>query len=147
MSLEWLQVIVSFLRLRTGAETGPSAADLRGEYAFLVNRAGKVLAHPNTRLTLRADFAGADVSQLEDGRIVAGSPEGIGTLNLNGVARRLYWATAPLTGWKVALSVPESVILAPALALATRTSIVAFLSVAAMALLVRGSRARKGPPS
>jgi PAS domain S-box-containing protein len=140
LSLEWIQVIANYLRLRTGQENDPAAnpgsADQKGEYAFLISRAGKVLAHPNAQLVLRENYAGADVSQLEDGRVVAATPEGIAAIRLNGVPRRIYWATAPLTRWKVALAVPESTILAPALALATRTSIVAVLSVVMMALLV-----------
>ena len=142
LSLEWIQVIANYLRLRTGPESdqqaasNPGAGSQQGEYAFLISRAGKVLAHPNAKLVLRENYGGADVAQLEDGRVVAGTPEGIAAIRLNGVRRRIYWATAPLTRWKVALAVPESTILAPALALATRTSIVAVLSVLMMALLV-----------
>ncbi len=134
LSLDLIRVVVGFLRLRTGPETQP--AESSGEHAFLISRSGKVMAHPDASLVMREDFAGAEVTSLEDGRLVARSPEGSARILIGGVARRLYWATAPLTGWKVALNVPESLIVAPAVRLALRTAVVAVLAVALMVLLV-----------
>ncbi len=57
-------------------------------------------------------------------------------MQINGEARRVYWATAPMTGWKVVMNVPEAAILAPVNVLRTRALLLGFLSVALMVTLV-----------
>ena len=54
---------------------------------------------------------------------------GFARLVENGMARRVYWAKAPLTGWKVALNIPETQITGSASQLAVRTVAVAGVAV------------------
>ncbi|MCC6539199.1 MAG: response regulator [Bryobacterales bacterium] len=125
LSLDLIQAIIGQVRFR------PGAAASSGEYAFLVSREGKVISHPK----LQGTFAHR-AADLVEGRAIAAKPEGWTVLNENGVNRHLFWSTAPLTGWKIALNLPESVIVAPARGLAVRTLIVATLSVLGMIGLV-----------
>ncbi len=131
ISLEQLRLFASYLRLHSG---GVESAD--GDYAFLVSRRGRIISHPDEKLMLRADFPGEDASRLPDGQFVASQPSGFASLRMGNEARRVYWATAPLSGWKVALNVPEALIVAPARALAIRTSIIAALALCAMLAIV-----------
>jgi PAS domain S-box-containing protein len=119
LSLDTLKAITSQLRFR------PAQGDV-GEYAFLVSRHGQLISYPDA----------AKTAGLNEPTLIAGSPEGSTAFNGTGGKRRLYWATAPLTGWKVALNIPESVILAPARELASRSAPVAVASIAGMIILV-----------
>ena len=56
------------------------------------------------------------------------------------MARRVYWAKAPLTGWKVAMSIPETEITGSASQLAVRTVLVAGLAVLLLVLWVVARR-------
>ena len=141
ISLEQLRLFASYLRLRSG---GIESAD--GDYAFLVSRRGRIISHPDEKLMLRADFPGEDASQLPDGKFVARQSTGFASLRIGNEARRVYWATAPLSGWKVALNVPEALILAPATKLARSTASVAALALCVMlGSLVVVARLLTGP--
>lgn len=119
LSLDLIQAIAGQLRFRPGQKTA-------GEYAFLISRAGRILSHPDVKSTQ------ADVE------LVAGGAEGSAVGNRDGSKRYLYWSTAPLTGWKVALNIPESVIVAPVRRLAIRTAGVAAVSLVGLVVLVMG---------
>ena len=127
VSLDLIRVFASYLHLRNGQ---PQSSD--GDYAFLVSRQGKIIAHPDERLMPREDFRGADASSLPDGKFVVGQPSGFARFKAGKQDRRVYWATAPLSGWKVALNVPEAIILAPAAKLARSTAYIAALALCAM---------------
>ena len=129
LSLDLIQAICSQLRFR------PGSAQV-GEYAFLVSRDGRIMSHPDTRLMMRDSSPGVRAIDLDEGRLLADKPEGSAQLDQNGARRYLYWSTAPLTGWKVALNIPEAIIVQPARRLAVRTAAVAALSVVGMILLV-----------
>jgi signal transduction histidine kinase/CheY-like chemotaxis protein len=101
-----------------------------------VSRSGRIITHPDQRLMLRPDFPGADVTSLADGRLVAGSAEGAARLALDGEARRTYWATAPLTGFKLVFSVPEGEVLASAWALQRLLALFGVFALALMGLVV-----------
>ncbi len=133
LALDQLGRMVDQLHLRY--ELGAGRAD-SGEYAYLASRSGKLVTHPNEMLVLRQGFDGAGLSTLPDGRLVAGSPRGSARLEMDGVVRRVYWASAPLTGFKVVLNVPEAVILAPVRRLATRAAVMVPVALALMAALV-----------
>ncbi len=128
LSLDLIRAIMSQVRLRPGAEAG-------GEYAFLASRAGWILSHPDGRYVLTGDSNGLKIEDIEDGRKIAESAEGSATVVRPEGNRLVFWSTAPLTGWKVALSIPEAVIVAPARQLAIRTLVVALLSVLGMIAL------------
>src|SRR5260370_15458443 len=141
VSLELIRLFASYLRLRSGDTQG---AD--GDYAFLVSREGKIIAHPDERLMPREDFKGADAGSLPDGKFVVAKPNGYGRFRAGNQDRRVYWATAPLSGWKVALNVPEALILQPGARLLRTTAYIAGLSLCAMlGLLVVVARRLTAP--
>ena len=125
LALDLIQAIVTQIRFRPNAPKS-------GDYAFLVSRAGKIVSHPQHGggLTRAAD-------EIDEGRAIASKPEGWAVIEQRGERRHLFWSTAPLTGWKIALNIPESVIVAPARDLAFRNGAVAALSVIAMIFLVQ----------
>jgi PAS domain S-box-containing protein len=127
VSLDLIRVFASYLHLRNGQ---PQSSD--GDYAFLVSRQGKIIAHPDEKLMPRDGFRGADAGSLPDGKFVVGQPSGFARFRIGKQDRRVYWATAPLSGWKVALNVPEAIILAPATRLARSTAYIAGLALCAM---------------
>jgi PAS domain S-box-containing protein len=136
VSLELIRLFASYLHLRSGETQGSN-----GDYAFLVSRQGRIIAHLDERLMPREDFRGAEASSLPDGKFVIGQPSGFARFKIGNEDRRVYWATAPLSGWKVALNVPEALILAPATKLARSTAYIAALSLCAMlGLLVMVAR-------
>jgi methyl-accepting chemotaxis protein len=94
VALDQLRTLVSQLHLRRH-DGGRSGDD---EYAYLVSRGGRLITHPNEALMLRKGSAGADVQSLPEGRLVAGAPAGTARDTTEGVRRRLYWASAPLSG-------------------------------------------------
>lgn len=109
---------------------------LQPEYSFLASRSGMLIAHPNADLLPRKGFDGATLETLADGKTAKGQTEGFGSLRMNGEMRRVYWATAPITGWKVVMNVPEAAILAPVNLLKTRAILLGFVAVAFMMALV-----------
>jgi PAS domain S-box-containing protein len=127
VSLDLIRVFASYLHLRSGENQGSD-----GDYAFLVSREGRIIAHPDERLMPREDFRGAEARSLPDGKFVVGQASGFARLQVGKQDRRVYWATAPLSGWKVALNVPEAIILAPAANLARSTAYIALLALCAM---------------
>ena len=126
VSLELIRLFTSYLRLHTG-----QTDNNEGDYAFLVSRHGKVIAHPDEKLMPREGFPGASAVTLPDGKFVVEKPSGFASVRVGAEMRRVYWATAPLSGWKVALNVPEALILKPARALLTSTMQVAALALSA----------------
>ncbi|MDD5199474.1 MAG: response regulator [Terrimicrobiaceae bacterium] len=133
VALNRLLAIVNRLQLRSshGQARGKSA-----EITYLVSRAGKIITHPDQRLMLRRDFAGANVGDLPDGRLVKDSPHGTAGAKIDGESRRIYWWQAPLTGWKVVLNIPSREILQPVNALAIRSILIAVSAVVVMLGLV-----------
>ena len=126
VSLELIRLFTGYLRLHTG-----QAAN-EGDYAFLVSRQGRIVSHPNEKLMPREGFPGAEAAGQPDGRFVVEKPSGFASVTMGGEPRRVYWATAPLSGWRVVLNVPEALMLKPARALASRTMEVAALALTAM---------------
>ncbi|MGH9719399.1 MAG: PAS domain S-box protein, partial [Bryobacteraceae bacterium] len=131
ISLDQIRAIVKRLHIRFYKDEG----DL-GEQAWLGSRAGRLIAHPDERKILRTGFAGELVAGLEDGRHTAGKAEGSAPVEMSGEERHVYWATTPLTGWKLALNVPESAMLHNAHALTAKTAAVAALSLAFLIVVV-----------
>ena len=134
LSLVRIREMVRAIRLHTEGETAQGKA--ANEFAFLVSRDGKIIAHPNEQLMLSRGFAGAELASLPGGAAIAAQPEGFTSVTVSNEVRRIYWAQSPLTGWKVALGVSESAILAPVHQLATRSALVGGLGLLAMVLIV-----------
>ena len=73
---------------------------------YLVSAAGLVIAHPNAQLRVRKGYPGEDLRNLPGGSLVAGSPSGNAFVPYGASSRTIVWATAPVTGWKVVISLP-----------------------------------------
>ncbi len=90
----------------------------RWEYGFLASREGNLIVHPRTEWMLRPNerrdgqLLGEHLRDLpgEGGVEIAQHPQGITQLMQNGEVRQVYWATAPRSGWKVALNIPPPTI-------------------------------------
>jgi signal transduction histidine kinase len=126
LALDRIRDVIGRIKLRL-ADT-----EVADEYAFLVSRAGKVIAHPDQSRMLHKDYPGEDVGNLPEGAVTLDRPNGFATVPIQGKPRRIYWATAPLTGWKVVLNVPEAAILAPVTALTHRQLLIGGLAVVLM---------------
>lgn len=133
VALDRMMDILSGIRLRLGENATAASSS---EYTYLVSRSGRILAHPDPALMLSRDFAGEDVANLPDGRLITALPHGSADLTLNGEDRRIYWWQAPLTGWKVVLNVPARDILRPVNALALRSALIGFVAMGIMLALV-----------
>ena len=127
ISLDLIQAIVGYIRFRQDPAVELKPA-LR-EYAFLVSKSGRIMAHPDDTLVMDQGFPGATLSSVLGGKEIAARPEGSTRVVENGVARVIYWSTALGTGWKLALSIPESEITSLANTLAKKTASVAGLAI------------------
>jgi HAMP domain-containing protein len=134
LSLDRIREMVRSIHLQAPAEAGQQGAV--GEYAFLVSRAGRIVAHPNEQLMLREDSSGAELTSQPGGVSVQAAPEGFASVTVHGEPRRLYWAQSPLTGWKVVLNVPEDTILAPVRQLTLRSALIGAAGVLCMVVIV-----------
>jgi PAS domain S-box-containing protein len=133
LSLDRIRLMVRAARLTRAAQSGRTGTN---EFACLVSRAGKIISHPEEKLMLRKGFPGADLTSLPGGQFVAASPEGFSAIAKDGERRRVYWATAPLTGWKVVLNISEDAILVPVRQLTLRSALIGAGGLAALVLIV-----------
>ena len=129
LSLELIQAITAQLHFRPGTEYA-------GEQTFLVSRAGRIISHPDPKLQMTSASQGTPVDRIPSGERILEKPEGSVLVRDNGSLRHLYWSTAPLTGWRVVLDLPDSIIVAAARSLATRTAVAATISVLGMVIVV-----------
>jgi PAS domain S-box-containing protein len=142
LSLDLIRLIVNSLHFRPEKQDDSKQGDAKPanattqDYSFLITRSGRIMAHPNEKLSMNQNFAGADVRTVPGGNEIAGRESGFTRLVENGVARRVYWASAPLTGWKVAMNVSETEITGSASQLAERTVAVAGVAVILLVMVV-----------
>jgi signal transduction histidine kinase/DNA-binding response OmpR family regulator len=134
VTLDQIKAIVSQVRL-DDAEVAP-ATTAKAEYAYLVSRSGRIIVHPRSEWMLRQGFAGKEARQLPDGALTFGKSSGFARLATEGSVRRIYWAEAALTGWKVVLNVPENQVLAPVNSLALKSILIDLLGLGFMTLVV-----------
>jgi methyl-accepting chemotaxis protein len=106
------------------------------EFAFLVSKNGLVVAHPKTDLLPHKGFKGETIDHLADGKLTLRSASGVAVAKLNGDARRVYWATAPATGWKVVIDVSQDAVMAPLTTLRNRALLLSVFSVVLMVFVV-----------
>ena len=132
LDLDEVQSMVS----RIGLGSAESRDKAVSQLAYLVSRSGRIIAHPDETLMLRKDFPGAEVSTLPAGLEIAGRKEGFTTFSAGGQSMGAYWATAPLTQWKLVLIVPESIILEPVVQMTWQTLQVALGGIVLAVVLV-----------
>ena len=136
LSIDLIRAIVSSLRFRQDTDSNAKQTSVNQDYSFLITRSGHIMAHPNEALAMKQNFTGADVRTLPAGNEIASRDSGVIGLMENGIARRIYWAKAPLTGWKVVLSVPETEVTGLASQLAVRTAAVAGVAIILLVIVV-----------
>ena len=136
LSLDLIRAIVGSLRFRQDDQDAQKEQSQNRDFAFLIARSGRIMAYPDEKLAMGKDSAGADASTLDGGREIAAQKSGYVRTVRNGIARRIYWASAPFSGWKVALSVPEIAITGSANRLAAHTASVAGVAVLFLVLVV-----------
>jgi PAS domain S-box-containing protein len=119
-SMELSQIHELVQRIRLRSEEDKPGAD--HDYAFLVSRAGNIISHPDANLLVREGSSGVDVATLPEGNIIRATLTGAKTIGEGENQRMIFWAFAPVTGWKVVLSVPTRMILTPVRRLALHSA-------------------------
>jgi methyl-accepting chemotaxis protein len=143
LALKSIRELLHSARLRKAAENGRGG---NREFVYLVSRGGRVIAHPDDSLMLRQGYPGAEASILPGGGKVETTPDGHAVIAMDGERRRLYWATSPLTGWKVVLNISEKSIFVPVRELAIRSSLIGLAGLLVMIAVVSAIARRIGQP-
>jgi len=143
LALDHIREMMRAGGLRRAAESGRADTN---EYAFIVSRAGRVLVHPQEELMLRKGFPGADLTTRPGGEVIASKPEGFALITMDGERRRVYWATSPLSGWKMVLNIDEDSILGPVRELMIRSLLIGLAGLVVMVVVVSGIARRLGQP-
>jgi PAS domain S-box-containing protein len=133
LALSGIREMIRSARLRTAFDSGRGGTN---EFIYLVSRAGRIIAHPLDALMLRKGFPGADVTSRPGGQFIAAAPEGFASATMDGEPRRVYWATTPLTGWKIVLNISEDEILLPVRRLTMRSTLVGVGGLVSLLLIV-----------
>jgi two-component system, sensor histidine kinase and response regulator len=143
LALDRLRELVRGVRLAEA--TGGGRGGTNG-FAYLVSRAGKIIAHPDESLMLRKGSPGAEVRSQPGGDSVSSQPEGFTRATVDGRRRHIYWATSPTTQWKIVLDISEDAMLAPVRALTLRSVLIGLAGLLAMVLIASVLARRLGPP-
>ena len=143
LALQSIREMLRTARQRTANESGRGAGE---EFSYLVSRGGKIIAHPDEELMLRQGFPGADLTTRPGGQVVAAQPDGYTVTDVDGERRRIYWATSPLTGWKVVLNISESSIFNPVRVLAVHSALICLAGLLVMIAVVSAIARRIGQP-
>ncbi len=102
------------------AETSLGYGKAKGEVPVLVSKGGSVIAHPDEQFCFTKDHKASPITALPEGKLISGKESGTGHYDLKSGEQRVFWATAPVSGWRLALSVPDRVIMEPLAALRNR---------------------------
>jgi signal transduction histidine kinase/CheY-like chemotaxis protein len=117
ISLEEMREVIKKVDILAGDEDGARES----EHAYLLSPSGTVIVHPDETLMIGAGRGGSRVDDLPAGPLIASAPSGDAMYRAADGSRRIaYWATAPLTQWKVVLDVPYAAVTAPVRAMAWR---------------------------
>jgi two-component system, sensor histidine kinase and response regulator len=143
LALDRIRAMVRAARLRGGTESGRGGTN---EFAYLVSRSGKIIVHPTEELMLRKGFPGADLTTRPGGDFIVAKPEGFEKITMDGERRRVYWATSPLTGWKVVLNIHENAVLLPVRDLMIRSILIGLAGLVVMIVVVSAIARRLGQP-
>ena len=139
MSLDGIRALTRRLHLRAETE-GPDGDD----YAFLISRTGRFISHPDDSLLVsRGRAEAAHVTALPRGGLILEDASG-STVVTGGAdgERMLFWAEAPVSGWKIVLNVPTRIILAPVRQLAVDSALIGGAGLLGMLLVVAVSARR-----
>ncbi len=133
LALDRIRQMVRAARYSRAVEGGRAGTN---EFAYLVSRGGKIIAHPNEALMIRKGFAGAELSDQPGGAAVTSKPEGFTEVRVDGKPQLVYWATSPLTGWKVVLSISTDEVLVPVQELTLRSALIGAAGLVALLVIV-----------
>ena len=133
LSLDRIREMVRASRLVRAKESGRAG---ESEFGFLVSRKGRIVAHPDERLMLSKGFPGAELASLPGGAAVAAKPEGFAQIEIAGEPQYLYWATSPLTGWKIVINISAREVLIPVHELTLHSALIGSAGLAALILIV-----------
>ncbi len=101
-----------------------------GDYAYLLDAKGRVIVHPDRKLMVGTSSAAASRAEdLPAGAAIMAAPTGFASYGRSSGERIVYWATVPLTGWRVVLDVPYSAVMAPVRTLAWRSGAIGLLGL------------------
>ncbi len=81
----------------------------RSGYAYIVNRRGVVLSHPDRSLIMKLD-----ISKFDFGKEILEKKEGVIRYEYDGVKKIVAFEADPLTGWIIAVTAPEDEVFSPA---------------------------------
>lgn len=87
--------------------------DSSQEHAFVVSPGGRLISHPNAKLLPALNRPGVKIDALPEGKFINNTPNGFALARIDGEQRRIYWATAPFTGWKVVINVSQQSLMGP----------------------------------
>ena len=114
----------------------PDAPRGISDFTYLLDAKGRIIVHPDRSLMVGdSSAAPASARDLPAGAAIMAAPTGFASYGRGSDERVVYWATVPLTGWRVVLDVPRSAVMAPARAQAWRSGV---LGLAGLAVLVGG---------
>ncbi|MBN2539858.1 MAG: cache domain-containing protein, partial [Deltaproteobacteria bacterium] len=82
-------------------------------YAFVTNKAGVVIAHPNKKHILSLDMTKLAGMEAISAKMTSGQA-GVSGYRFDGIDKSSGYAPVPLTGWSVALTLPDEEFLASA---------------------------------
>jgi len=108
---------------------GPDASQ---EHAFVASQAGKLISHPNAALLPSRTFAGASIEAVPEGKYIRATPDGFALARIAGEQRRIYWATAPFTQWKVIINVSQQALMGPINSLTKQMAVGTVITLGAM---------------
>ncbi len=143
LALDAIRALSQSTRRRTAKESGRGEGS---EYAFLVSRSGHIIAHPDEGLMPREGQPGADIKTRPGGEIIAAQAEGFAVIEMDGQRRRIYWATTPVTGWKVVLNISESAVFDSIRDLALRSILIDLVGLLVMVAVVSVIARKIGQP-
>lgn len=104
-------------------------------YAFLIDSKGTVLAHPSDQLIAKSLL---DNDTFKDmAKIILGADSGTFKYTEENEDRIIVYRTIPSTGWKLAITVPESQVYAPLKAMRNIYLIIAIFSLLGAVLFTR----------
>lgn len=124
ITLEAIELMVAKADLDIGQQN-----DVQADFAYLVSAKGAIIVHPDRTLMIGKDRPGAHISTQPAGAQIMAADHGFAAYRVGSEERMVYWSSVPLTGWKLVLDVPYSLVLAPVRALLWRNGSVAFLGV------------------
>lgn len=134
LALARVNQLVRGIHVRLGTEEDTAEADR--QQAYLVSRAGAIIAHRDTTLLVARGRPAASANILPGSAEIAESPEGRRRLTIDGVPTHLFWTRVPSTQWTLVLQVPESLVLAHVQSLTNTTLYIAGGGLCFLLLLV-----------